>query len=95
MDKDKIKNMSKDEVMKELERLTSNPSNKNYKKPDYKIFKKPKPKAEDYFSKEFLEELNDYIKDPEAKKTLKEMIKNKNKKKEKESSSESSSEEDD
>jgi len=81
MDKDKIKKMSKDEVMKELERLTSKPTNKNMislKTPDYKIFKKPKPKAEDYFSKEFLEELNDYIHDKDAKKTLKKMIKNKN-----------------
>jgi hypothetical protein len=80
MDKDKIKKMSKDEVMKELERLTSKPTNKNMislKTPDYKIFKKPKPKAEDYFSKEFLEEFKDWIKDPDAKKTLKKMIKNK------------------
>ena len=77
MDKDKIKNMSKDEVMKELERLTAKPTNKNMKSPDYNIFKKPKPKAEDYFSKEFLEEFKDWIHDKDAKKTLKKMIKNK------------------
>jgi hypothetical protein len=80
MDKDKIKKMSKQEVMEALERLTSKPTNKNMKSmktPDYKIFKKPKPKAEDYFSKEFLEELNDYIHDKDAKKILIKMIHNK------------------
>ena len=91
MDKDKIKNMSKQEVMKALERLTSKPTNKNMKSmktPDYKIFKKPKPKAEDYFSKEFLEELNDYIHDKDAKKILIEMINNKSKNDDSSSSSE-------
>lgn len=78
MDKDKIKKMSKQEVMEALERLTSKPTNKNIKTPDYKIFKKPKPKAEDYFSKEFLEKLKEYIHDKDAKKILKEMINNKN-----------------
>jgi hypothetical protein len=77
MDKDKIKKMSKQEVMEALERLTSKPTNKNMKTPDYKIFKKPKPKAEDYFSKEFLEKLKEYIHDKDAKKILIKMIHNK------------------
>lgn len=88
MDKDKIKKMSKQEVMEALERLTSKPTNKNMKTPDYKIFKKPKPKAEDYFSKEFLEELNDYIHDKDAKKILKKMINDKSKNDDGSSSSE-------
>jgi len=91
MDKDKIKKMSKDEVMKELERLTSKHTIKKIispKTPDYKIFKKPKPKPEDYFTKEFLKEFKDWIKDPDAKKTLKKMIEDKNKNDDSSSSSE-------
>jgi hypothetical protein len=87
MDLEKIKNMSKDDIRKELERISSFKKTtvkhtskiKDKKKPDYTIFEKPKSKkAEDYFSLEFLTELRDYIKDTDAKKTLIKMIKNKN-----------------
>ncbi len=87
MDLEKIKNMSKDDIRKELERISSSKKTtikhtskiKDKKKPDYTIFEKPKSKkAEEYFSLEFLTELKDYIKDTEAKKTLIKMIKNKN-----------------
>lgn len=83
---EKIKNMSKDDISKELERISSfkkttvkhNSKIKDKKKPDYTIFEKPKSKKpEDYFSLEFLTELRDYIKDIEAKNILIKMIKNK------------------
>jgi len=86
MDLEKIKNMSKDDIRKELERISSSKKTtvkhtskiKDKKKPDYTIFEKPKSKKpEDYFSLEFLTELRDYIQDVEAKKTLIKMIKNK------------------
>lgn len=90
MDLEKIKHMSKDEIRKELERISSLKKTsgkqsakvkekKEKKRPDYNIFEKPiKPKAEDFFSKEFLNELNDYMHDKKAKKTLIKIIKNKN-----------------
>lgn len=86
MDLEKIKNMNKDDITKELERISSSKKTtvkhiskiKDKKKPDYTIFEKPKSKKpEDYFSLEFLTELRDYIQDVEAKKTLIKMIKNK------------------
>jgi hypothetical protein len=87
MDIEKIKKMDKARVLYELERLSRSKKTKEKttskvkekKKPDYNIFEKPKSKKpEDFFSNEFLTELKDYIHDPEAKKSLRKMLKNKN-----------------
>lgn len=79
----KVKEMDKKKVLYELSRLQNLTGKqtgaiKEKKKPDYKIFEKPKShKVEDFFSKEFLNELHDYLDDTTAKKTLKKYIKNK------------------
>lgn len=87
MDIEKIKTMDKARVLYELERLSQSKKTldktslkvKDKKKPDYNIFEKPKnKKPEDFFSNEFLTELKDYIHDPEAKKSIRKMLKNKN-----------------
>jgi hypothetical protein len=87
MDIEKVKHMDKARVLYELERLSQSKKTiakvsskvKEKKKPDYNIFEKPKSKkAEDFFSNEFLTELKDYIHDPEAKKSIRKMLKNKN-----------------
>jgi hypothetical protein len=86
MDIEKIKHMDKARVLYELERLSRSKKQKEKstskvrekKKPDYNIFEKPKSKKpEDFFSNEFLKELKDYIHDPEAKKSIRKMLKNK------------------
>lgn len=87
MDIEKVKRMNKAKVLYELNRLSQSKNIlektsskvKEKKKPDYNIFEKPKTKSlDEFFSKEFLTELHDYINDPEAKKSLIKMIKNKN-----------------
>lgn len=84
MDIEKIKNMDKAKVLYELSRLQNMKAKqtgktKEKKKPDYNIFEKPKSdKVEDFFSKEFLLELHDYLDDTRAKQALKKYIKKKN-----------------
>jgi len=87
MDIEKVKHMDKARVLYELKRLSQSKKTiakvsskvKEKKKPDYNIFEKPKSKKpEDFFSNEFLTELKDYIHDPEAKKSIRKMLKNKN-----------------
>lgn len=90
MDIEKVKHMNKARVLYELERLERLSQSKktldktslkvkDKKKPDYNIFEKPKrKKPEDFFSNEFLTELKDYIHNPEAKKSIRKMLKNKN-----------------
>jgi hypothetical protein len=84
MDIEKIKNMDKAKVLYELSRLQNMTAKqtrktKEKKKPDYNIFEKPKSdKVEDFFSKEFLLELHDYLDDNRAKQALKKYIKKKN-----------------
>ena len=85
---DKVKNLTKEEILKELNRVSKNKITtekqqmklKEKKKPDYKIFEKPKkPKVEDYFSIETLTELRDWIHDTEARHSLHHWIKKYNK----------------
>jgi hypothetical protein len=86
MDLEKIKKMDKAKLLYELDRVSRLEKIndkmikklKEKKKPDSNIFDLPKkPKAEDYFSIEFLNELKDYTNDKTAKKTLLKLLKNK------------------
>jgi hypothetical protein len=96
---DKVKKMSNQDCLKELERISNlkKSLDKQYMKqkekikPDYKIFEKPKKaKVEDYLSIETLTELRDWIHDKEARHTIHKWI-NKNNKNQSSSSSSSSS----
>jgi hypothetical protein len=81
---DKVKKLTNEQVLKELERLSVSKKTldkditkvKEKKKIDRTIFEKPKkPKIQDYLSLETITKLHDFIKDRECRATLKGWIK--------------------
>jgi hypothetical protein len=76
----KVKEMDKQKVLYELSRLKNfnviqTGKTKEKKKINYDIFEKPKSdKVEDFFSKEFLNELHNYLDDSRAKNALKKYL---------------------